>query len=344
MKAPSTADRRRTRGAGGRPRIEDVAAAAGTTAITVSRALRQPEKVAPDTRRRVLEAVEALGYIPNLSASALASRRSGIMALVVPTIANSVFAETVDGFSEVAGRAGLQILLGQGTYSPEAEHRLLTALAGRQPDALARIGIVRRAETRALLQRTRIPMAETWDLTDDPIDLVVGFSNREAGRAMTRHLVARGRRRIAFIGSDDDRAAARRQGYAEALAEAGLEPAAPAIRVQEITYGAARRALRALLQLAPEVDAAFCANDVLAVGALLECLSFGVAVPDRLAVAGLGDLEIAQELTPALTTVRIPSRAIGAQAAELLLQRIQGRPVESRVVDLGFEIVERESA
>ncbi|BBK42757.1 LacI family transcriptional regulator [Allostella vacuolata] len=336
--------RARSRGAGGRPRIEDVAALAGTTAITVSRTLRQPQKVAPETRRRVLEAVETLGYIPNLSASALASRRSGIMALVVPTIANSVFAETVDGFSEVAGRAGLQILLGQGTYSPEAEHRLLTALAGRQPDALARIGVVRRPETRALLQRTRIPMAETWDLTQDPIDLVVGFSNRAAGLAMTRHLVARGRRRIAFIGSDDDRAAARRHGYEEALAEAGLQPAAPAIRVQEISYGAGRRALRALLQLAPEVDAAFCANDVLAVGALLECRSFGVSVPDRLAVAGLGDLEIAQELSPALTTVRIPSRAIGARAAELLLARVAGEPVDQRIVDLGFEIVERESA
>ncbi|WP_374450278.1 LacI family DNA-binding transcriptional regulator [Stella sp.] len=343
MSDASTGRGRRPRGASGRPRIEDVAAAAGTTAITVSRTLRQPDKVAPETRRRVMEAIEALGYIPNLSASALASRRSGIMALVVPTIANSVFAETVDGFSEVAGRAGLQILLGQGTYSPEAEHALLTALAGRQPDALARIGIVRRPETRALLKRTRIPIAETWDLTDDPIDLVVGFSNRAAGRAMTRHLLARGRRRIAYIGSDDDRAAARRHGYAEALAETGLEPAAPDIRVQEITYGAGRRALRALLQLAPEADAAFCANDVLAVGALLECRKVGVVVPDQLAIAGLGDLEIAQELTPALTTVRVPSRAIGARAAELLLARIAGEPVERRVVDLGFEIVERES-
>ncbi len=334
----------RSRGAGGRPRIEDVAAHAGTTAITVSRTLRQPGKVAPDTRRRVLASIEALGYIPNLAASALASRRSGIMALVVPTIANSVFAETIDGFSEAAEGAGLQILLGQGTYSGEAEHRLLTALAGRQPDALALIGIVRRPETRALLQRTGIPVAEIWDLTQDPIDLVVGFSNRDAGYAMTRHLIARGRRRIAFIGSDDDRAAARRRGYGDALAEAGLAPAAPAIRVETISYGAGRRALRALLQLAPEVDAAFCATDVLAVGALLECRANGVAVPDRLAVAGLGDLEIGHELAPALTTVRIPSHRIGARSAELLLARIAGEIVTERVVDLGFEIIERESA
>lgn len=344
MSGSSTDTPRRGRGVGGRPRIEDVAAAAGTTAITVSRALRQPDKVAPETRRRILAAVEALGYIPNLSASALASRRSGIMALVVPTIANSVFAETVDGFSEVAGRAGFQILLGQGTYSAEAEHRLLTALAGRQPDALARIGIVRHDETRALLRRTRIPMAETWDLTDEPIDLVVGFSNRGAGHAMTRHLIQRGRRSIAYIGSDDDRAAARRRGYADALEEAGLQPAAPDIRVNEITYGAGRRALRALLQLAPKADAAFFANDVLAVGALLECRKIGLAVPDQLAVAGLGDFEIAQELTPALTTVRIPSHRIGAHAAELLLARIAGEAIDHRVVDLGFEIVERESA
>lgn len=339
-----TDGRPRTRAAGGRPRIEDVATLAGTTAITVSRTLRRPEKVAPGTRARVLEAIEALGYIPNLSASALASQRSGIMALVVPTVANSIFAETIDGFSEAAEKAGLQILLGQGTYSGMAEHRLLTALAGRQPDALALIGIIRRPETRALLQRTRIPTAETWDLTRDPIDLVVGFSNREAGRAMTRHLIAGGRRRIAFIGGDDDRASARRRGYAQALAEAGLPPAASEIRIEDLSYGAGRRALRALLQLAPEADAAFFATDVLAVGALLECRAAGIAVPDRLAVAGLGDLEIAHELTPALTTVRIPSRRIGAKAAELLIARIAGEPVPERIVDLGFEIVARESA
>ncbi|MCC7276533.1 MAG: LacI family DNA-binding transcriptional regulator [Alphaproteobacteria bacterium] len=334
----------RVRSTGDRPRIEDVAALAGTTAITVSRALHRPEKVAAETRRKVLEAVAALGYIPNLAASALASRRSRILALVVPTIANSVFADTVHGFSDAVTAAGLQLLLGQGTYAPETEHRLLTALVGRRPDAIAVIGIVRRTETRELLRRAGVPIAEIWDLTATPIDLVVGFSNRAAGHAMTRFLVGRGRRHIAFVGGDDDRAAARRDGYAAALGESGLAPGGADIRVADISYGAGRRALRALLEAAPAVDAAFFATDVLAVGALLECREMGIAVPGRIAIAGLGDLEIARELSPALTTVRVPSYDIGRRAAELLLARIAGDAVASAVTDLGFEIIARESA
>src|SRR5919197_5429591 len=126
---------RKTR-AGRQPRIEEVAALAGIATITVSRALRRPEKVAPATRARVMAAVEKLGYIPNLAASSLASRRSGIVAVVVPTIANSVFADTVQGLSDVVTARGLQLLLGQSAYSEKAERALLAAVIGRQPDGI----------------------------------------------------------------------------------------------------------------------------------------------------------------------------------------------------------------
>jgi LacI family gluconate utilization system Gnt-I transcriptional repressor len=328
----------------GKPRIEDVAAHAGLSAITVSRALRSPEKVAPETRARIMEAVEALGYIPNLAASSLASRRSGIIAVVVPTIANSVFADTVQGLSDTMTGRGFQLLLGQSAYSAETERALLAAIVGRQPDGIVLTGVARDPATRLLLERAGVPVVETWDLTPDPVDLLVGFSNEAAGRAMAEYLLAKGRRRLAFVGGADHRAAARRAGFEAAIRAAGLAHVAAAIREGPISYGAGRRGLDAVLAEAPDTDAVFFATDVLAVGGLLECRKLGIRVPERIAIAGLGDLEISAELQPALTTVRIPSYEIGRSAAALLLARIGGEEVASTALDLGFEIIERESA
>jgi len=336
--------RSQRRRAGRQPRIEEVAALAGIATITVSRALRRPEKVAPETRARIMAAVEQLGYIPNLAASSLASRRSGIVAVIVPTIANSVFADTVQGLSDVVTSRGLQLLLGQSAYSEEAERALLAAVVGRQPDGIVLTGVAHAAPTRALLERAGVPVVETWDLTETPVDLLVGFSNEAAGAAMGRYLAGKGRRRPAFVSGGDHRATARRQGFAAALAAAGL-PAPTVVTLDgPPAYGAGRRGLDAVLARAPETDAVFFATDVLAVGALLECRRLGLAVPERVAIAGLGDLEIAAELQPTLTTLRIPSYEIGRRAGELLLARIDGTTLAETRIELGFEIIERESA
>jgi len=325
-----------------RPRIEDVAARAGTSPITVSRVLRAPDKVAPATRERVTAAIAALGYIPNLAASSLASRRSGIVGLLVPTIDNSIFAATVQGLTDAVATAGLQLLLGDFRYSDEGERSLVRALVGRQPEALVVVGVVRDAALRDMLLRLAIPVIETWDLTTDPVDTVVGFSNEAAGAAMARHFLERGRRRLAFVGGRDHRAQARAAGFAAALRHAGAP--GPTIEIVEgIAIGEGRRAVTHLLASAPKTEGVFFATDVLAVGALLECQRRGIAVPDRLAIAGLGDLEIARELTPALTTVRIPAYEIGRRAGEIVIARLAGDTAGERVLDLGFSVLERES-
>ncbi len=325
-----------------RPRIEDVAARAGTSPITVSRVLREPAKVAPATRARVTAAIAALGYIPNLSASSLASRRSGIVGLLVPTIDNSIFAATVQGLTDAVATAGLQLLLGDFRYSDEGERALVRALVGRQPDALVVVGVVRDRALREMLLGLDIPVIETWDLTTRPVDTVVGFSNREAGAAMARHFMARGRHRLAFVGGRDQRAQARAAGFAAALERAG----APS-PVTEIVDGAAiaegRRAVARILTIAPKTEGVFFSTDMLAVGGLIECQHCNIAVPYQLAIAGLGDQEIGRELTPALTTVRVPAYEIGKNAGEIVLSRLRGDPIGKRVLNLGFSIVERES-
>lgn len=327
------------------PNLEDVARRAGTSIITVSRALRQPDKVRPETRARITAAVEALGYIPNLAASSLVSRRSGIIAVVVPTLGNSIFTDTLHGLSDGVTAAGRQLLVGDTGYSEAAEHALITALAGRRPDGIAIVGIVRNPRTRALLSGLGVPVVETWDMTDDPIDHVVGFSNEAAGRAMARYLIDKGRRRLVYVGGNDPRSRAREAGYRAVLQEAGLATTAAVFTDQSpSSFGEGRRLMHRISTLEPHPDAVFFATDVLAVGGIIECRQLGIDVPREIAIAGLGDLEIGRALVPALTTVQIPSYQMGRRAAEILSQRLQGADLAEKIVDFGVNIIARDSA
>ncbi|WP_255646937.1 substrate-binding domain-containing protein [Inquilinus sp. Marseille-Q2685] len=322
-----------------------MAALAGTSPMTVSRALRGEGKVTPETLARIQAAVESLGYVPNLSASSLASRRSGILAVLVPTIGNSVFSETVRGVADAAEGAGLHLVIGDYAYSDDKRRQLVRALVGRRPDALVLVGAVPDEAVRVLLRRHGIPVVETWELSDDPIDMAVGFSNVAAGVEVARHLVERGRRRCAFVGAAESRAAARLSGFSQALAEAGAAPPETEIPA-DLSIEAGRVSLDRLLAHAPDLDGVFFATDVMAVGGLLECQRRGIDVPGRIAIVGLGDLEIGRQLRPALTTIRIPAYEMGRRAGELILARLgkSTEPAESRIIDLGFSLVRRQSS
>ena len=313
--------------------------------MTVSRALRGEGRVSPETLARINAAVEALGYVPNLSASSLASRRSGILAVLVPTIGNSVFSETVRGVADAAEAAGLHLLIGDYAYSDDKRHQLVRALVGRRPDALVLVGAVQDEAARTLLRQHGVPVVETWELSDDPVDMAVGFSNFAAGVEVARHLAGGGRRRCAFVGSAESRAAARLSGFTAALAEAGAAP--PEIETPaDLSIEAGRVSLDRLLARAPDLDGVFFATDVMAVGGLLECQSRGIDVPGRIAIVGLGDLEIGRQLRPALTTVRIPAYGMGRRAGELILARLGkgAAPREGQVIDLGFSLIWRQSS
>ena len=327
-----------------RPRIEDVASLAGTSPMTVSRALRQPDRVAPETLARIMAAVDLLGYVPNLAASSLASRRSGILAVLVPTIGNSIFSETVRGVADAVVAADLSLLIGDFGYSEDTRRKLVRALVGRQPDALVIVGAVHDEAVRTALRRQGTPVVETWEMSPDPIDMVVGFSNFEAGATVARHLVARGRRRCAFIGGTESRARSRLAGFAAALAEAGLPP--PEAQVPaDLSIASGRQAFDQVIARAPDIDGIFFATDVLAVGGLFECQRRGIDVPGRIAIAGLGNLEIGRQMQPSLTTIEIPAHAMGRCAGELILARLAKRalPPADRIVDLGVALLARET-
>ncbi len=324
--------------------MEDVARSAGVSLVTVSRVVNQPEKVAPMTLKAVRRVIDELGFVPNLTAGSLASRRSRIIAVVVPTIANSIFADTVEGLSNLLEPAGYQLLLGQSHYDLDEEARLVETFLGRRVDGLVLTGVDHADSVRVRLRTACVPVIETWDLSSEPIDQLVGFSNREAGAAAADYLIQKGYRRFGYLGGAEARSARRLEGFQSAVQRAGLPDV---VVIQVPPSSAIRDAGVALINLRariPEIDAVFCANDMLAVGVLFECQRLGLQVPGQLAIMGFADLQISIASEPALTSVQVHSREIGARSAQLLIARLNGEPVIRRSFDLGFSIVERASA
>ena len=338
------ANPKRSRRRSGAVTLHDVARLAEVAPITASRALNTPDRVSPEVLQRVTDAVRRTGYVPNLLAGGLASTRSRLVAAVVPTIAGPVFLQTIQSLTAALEAHGYQLMLGQTGYVDSREDALLEAIIGRRPDGIVLTGIMHSAHGRQRLLAAGIPVVETWDLTPTPIDMLVGFSHVEVGRAVAAFLHGRGRRRLAVVAGDDERSARRHGAFRQAAAALGLPEPALVTVPAPTTLGSGRAALQQLLAADASVDAVFCSSDLLALGVLTEAQARGLAVPAQLAVMGFGDLEFAADLHPGLTTVRIDSHAIGRQAARFIVERAEGRPVAERVVDLGFSIVERGSA
>ena len=319
------------------PTLSAVAKLAGVSSITVSRVVRLPAQVAPETRARVERAMRELGYVPNLVAGALASARTNSVGVLVPTIDNSIFADTVQGLSDKLEPAGFSVILAQSRYDAEREDRMLAALLSRRPEAIIMVGSPATEEGVRLLRNARIPVVETWDLPATPIDAVAGFDNFKAGVAVAKHLIAQGRRRLAFIGSNDPRGTRRWFGFREeALAHGLAEPR------RLILDRNAPGSVAANVEL-PGVDAVFAANDAYAIGFMAGLrkagvLRHGLASEQPVAVIGLGNLEMGQLISPSLSTISVHGHSIGRTAATLTLERSG-----ERRIDLGFELVLRDS-
>ena len=334
---------RRTRRGSGAVTLHDVAKMAGVAPITASRALNTPAQVSDEVRQKVADAVARTGYVPNRLAGGLASARSRLVAAVVPTIAGPVFLETVQSLTEALAERGYQLMLGQSGYAGSREDALLEAIIGRRPDGIVLTGILHSSEGRRRLLACGIPVVETWDLTPTPIDMLVGFSHVEVGRAVAAYLHAKRRRRLGVVAGDDERARRRADAFAAAARALDLPEVAVVHVPAPTTLKGGREGLAELLRTAPAIDAVFCSSDLLALGVLTEARVRGLPVPARLAVVGFGDLEFAADVEPALTTVHIKGAAIGRQAAQFIVERAEGRDVAERVIDIGFAIVERQS-
>lgn len=328
-------------------RLQEVAAAAGVSAITVSRCISNPGRVAEKTRVHVLKVAARMGYIPNRLASSLASAKSKVLAVVVPTIANPIHGMVLQGVADILEPAGYQLLLGNSHFSKKVELELVRTFLGHRVDGILLTGRDHAEECLDLIRRSRTPMVEMFDYNPDPPDLAVGSSNFDAGASLGQYLIARGRRHLAFVGHtglDDSRMMARLDALDYVCRQSEL--AAP--RHYQISSdpgtGTGGEVVGTILREAPETDAIVFAGHQVAVGAIRYALDTNISVPGRVAIAGFGDSPIAKWITPSLTTVRFPVRETGIEAGKLLLQRLQGREPMQKSVRLGFEIVSRESA
>jgi len=314
--------------------LADVAARAGVSAITASRALTAPGKLAAKTHARVLAAMRELGYVPNLVAGALASARTRAVGVLVPTIANSIFAGTVEGMSQTLEPRGYAVLLAQSGYDSYREEQALAALLAWRPEALVLVGSPETDTGATMLRRAGIRVVETWVLPKVPIDAAVGFDNMAVGAAVAKRFIAAGRRRLAYLGGDDVRGMLRFAGFRRVARDAGV-PLPRKVIVS--SAGSSDAAAREVPRLG-DADAVFTATDAYAAGVLTGLHAAGRVVPQDVALIGLGDLEIGRHIIPPLTTVRIDGWRIGETAAELVLSA-----GTSKVVDVGFEFVVRAS-
>jgi LacI family gluconate utilization system Gnt-I transcriptional repressor len=307
-------------------RMQDVAKRLGLSTMTVSRALKADSPVAPETRAAVLKAIEELGYVPNLIAGSLSSRRSGFAAVLVPSINNPHFSETVLSLGAALQGEGMELLIGNTGYDREKEAELVRAFLARKPEAIILTSDGHSPATIKSLARARIPVVEIWDLPAKPIQHVVGFSNHDAMKALISQLLETGYSRITYVGEADDentRGAFRRLGYCEAMTEQGLSPRLVSIGRPPVTMSDGDSALEAVLSAFPDTELIACVSDPLAFGVITACQRRGWKVPDRLAVSGFGDFEIARVSMPTITTVAIDAGEIGRHSAKVILAAIK---------------------
>lgn len=335
---------RKSRRGSGAITLHDVARLAGVSPITASRAINKPEQVSAELLKRVEDAVARTGYVPNRMAGGLASARSKLIAAVVPSTVISVFNETVESLNNTLFDSGYQLMLGQSAYSAEREELLLDAVIGRRPDGIFLAGVLQPGKGRAKLLASGIPVVESWDLTPTPIDMLVGFSHTDIGLAVAQHFISKGRKQLAVIRAGDERADRRAVAFNQAALSAGL-PIPYVVNVGgERSIKSGRDAMSNILKNAPKTDAIFCSSDLLALGVLTEARARNINVPKQVAVMGFGDVPFVADMLPALSTVRINGSRIGQLAAQYLIARAEDKPVAEPIVDVGFSIIERDTA
>lgn len=312
---------------GASPTLTDVAKLAGVSTATVSRCLNLPDRVAKATRDRVNQAVDALGYTPNFGARVMAAQRTFTIGAIIPTMENAIFARGLQAFQEVLHTRGYTLLVSSSAYRPKIEEEQIRTLIARGADGLLLIGYDRDPELYKYLETQRVPALISWAYNPS-IDMpAVGFDNRAGMTSLTNEVLARGHSRIAIISGvtkGNDRAADRVRGIKDAIRNYGLN--AEAVPIIETPFGIenGETAMTTLMRAATPPTAVMCGNDVLAAGALRAAHEMGLNVPRDVSVTGFDDIELARIVTPALTTLHVPHREMGCQAATTLVDLVEG--------------------
>ncbi len=327
------------------PTLDDVARLAQVSTATVSRCLNTPERVVEDTRERVLKVVKDIGYAPNFGARALAAKRTNTIGAIIPTMENAIFARGLQAFQEQLADHGLTLLVASSSYSPDLEEEQIRTLLARGADALLLIGFQRDPSVYEYLEKRGVPFVISWAYSERGHYPSVGFDNRLATRQLAKKAIDLGHRDLAIITAPrepNDRARERVAGILDAAAGAGLDT--DAIPIIETPYAIdnGHIAMKKLMQLDRRPSVVLCGNDVLAIGAVQAAKELGLSVPDDVSVTGCDDIEISEIIDPGLTTVHVPHRRMGSEAANLIAAMLDRSTVKESQ-KFGTEIVMRGS-
>lgn len=324
-------------------RIEDVAREAGVSPITVSRALSAPHKVKPETREKVMAAVEKTGYVVNSIASSLRSGRSSTVTVFVASLLNPHFAATMQGALDAFEGSRFRLMFSQVGYVEGLGADIAEAIRPFSPAAVMFTGIPLLPEARVALRRLGVPIMELWTGADDPIDMGAGGSIEDGARRMGEHLVQQGYRHIAYVGHTRIPGGVGLAGFRRGVEAAGgsLGFVLPVPATGTLSAGIA--ALRQIRADYPRCDAVYFGSDLLAVGAQIAARELGMRLPQDLAMGGYGDLEFARHLTPALTTVHVSDYDTGRLAGAALRERLEGRDSVEPVIQVPVHLVVRDS-
>ena len=325
--------------------LSDVAHQAGVSAITVSRALREPEKVSPPLREAILKVVEEMGYVPDLAARALASKNSGLVGVMSPGLTSHAFLALIRGIEDRVRSSDLRIQYASAETDTEDQLRQLRFFLSQNPAGLIHVGQIGDPAIDDLLRHAPCPVVEIMDVSREPSDMAIGIDHRQAAETATRHLLEKGYRRIAMLGGAwDFRARRRLEGFRAVLEEAGLFDPALVLSIDGSTsVGLGCHLLDRLKSEAPDAEAAFCHNDDIALGVLFECQRRGLAVPQDFGICGFNDLDYAGFAFPAITSVRVPRYEIGYRAVDMIIRAAGSDTSPTKRVDLGYQLVQRGS-
>ncbi|MFZ9037992.1 MAG: LacI family DNA-binding transcriptional regulator [Gammaproteobacteria bacterium] len=325
--------------------LGDVALHSGVSTATVSRVINNPEKVAAKSRIAVSASIEALGYIPDGAARALASRPTGIIGAIVPTLDNALFAAGIQSLQRRLRQHDYTLIVASHEYDLAEELNEVKMLLRQGVDALLLVGSQHDPALLQLLAEKGVPYVNCWAWDSNSPQPYIGFDNRKAARKIADYLLDMGHVDLAVIAGrteNNDRASDRVLGIRDAIEARNLRLAPEKIIERSYSLKQGREAMRQLLQMDRLPTAVLCGNDILAMGAVAECQSSGIRIPDEISIAGFDDLDMSSQIKPALTTIHVPSAEMGEDAAEYLVAQIRQEPL-APPVEMGTRLMVRET-
>jgi LacI family transcriptional regulator len=326
--------------------IEDVARAAGVSRQTVSRAINNKGEISPDTLRRVMNAVQALGYRPSGVARGLATQHTHTLGLVVPDITNPFFPEVARGVQDGARSYGYSVFLCNTDESPEEELQVLHSLAAQPVDGILLFGSrIGDQELLDFADRYR-PLVVLNRFLEHPSMSLILMDNLSGAKLAVDYLVGQGHTAIGMLAGPitSPSSAQRVEGFRQAMRAHHLTIAEDWILPGPPTIEAGHQAARHLLTQHPQVTALFAYNDLSALGAMQACQAMDRCVPGGCAIIGFDDIRMAAMVSPSLTSVRVDKYGLGQQAVTRLLAMLGEPDTLLPPVRIGVELVVRESA